>query len=159
MAQFRRWKQRFRAYHNSSNLQVLTLNDQQAFLVACVDDHIADRLTKTASETRAIFPNEVDHSCYNILEQLFQERIPLLLRKQQFLSYTQSEGQSGLKFRKELRNLADEANITEMMPEDMLGASCSPQWLFTSCHDRGSNPRPSNRRQRLRPFSHSDLHV
>ena len=120
MAQFRRWKQRFRAYHNSSNLRVLTLTDQQAFLVACVDDDISDRITSIASETTEIFPNETEHSCYDILEQLFQERIPLLLRRQQFLSYTQTEGQNGLKFREELRNLADEANIAEMMPEDML---------------------------------------
>ena len=120
MARFRRWKQRFKSYHQSSNLRVLPIVNQQAFLIACVDDDIADRLTRTASETTAIFPNEVDHNCYDILEQLIQERIPLLLRRQQFLSYQQSEGQNGLKFREELRNLADEANITEMMPEDML---------------------------------------
>ena len=99
---------------------MLTLTDQQAFLISCVDDDIADRLTRTASETTAIFPNETDHSCYDTLEQLFQERIPLLLRQQQFLSFKQAEGQSGPKFREELRNLADEANIAEMMPEDIL---------------------------------------
>ena len=99
---------------------MLTLTNQQAFLVACVDDDISDRITSIASETTEIFPNETEHSCYDILEQLFQERIPLLLRRQQFLSYTQTEGQNGLKFREELRNLADEANIAEMMPEDML---------------------------------------
>ena len=85
-----------------------------------MDDNIADRLNRTASETTAIFPKEIDHRCYNILEKLFQERIPLLLRRHQFLSYQQSEGQNGFKFREELRNLADQANITEMMPEDML---------------------------------------
>ena len=120
MGQFRRWKQRFRSYHHCSNLRVLPIIDQQAFLVACVDDDITDRLNRTASETTAIFPNEVDHSCYDILEKLFQERIPLLLRRQQFLSFKQAEGQNGLKFREELRNLADEANIAEMMPEDIL---------------------------------------
>ena len=76
----------FRSYHNSSNLGVLPITDQQAFLIACVDDDIADRLTRTASETTAIFANEIDHSCYDILEQLFLERIQLLLRRQQFLS-------------------------------------------------------------------------
>ena len=120
MAQFRRWKLRFKAYHDSSNLRMLTLTAQQAFLIACVDNDIADRITSTASETTEIFPNESEDNCYEILEQLFRERIPLLLRRQQFLSYKQSEGQNGLKFREELRNLADEADIAEMMPEDML---------------------------------------
>ena len=99
MGQFRRWKQRFRSYHHCSNLRVLPIIDHQAFLIACVDDDISDRLTRTASETTAIFPNKVDHSCSDILEQLFQERISLLLRRQQFLSYKQAEEQSGLKFR------------------------------------------------------------
>ena len=58
-----------RSYHHSSNLRTLPIVDQQAFLIACVDDGIADRLTRTASETTAIFPNEVDHSCYDILEK------------------------------------------------------------------------------------------
>ena len=38
LGQVRRWKQRFRAFHASSNLRVLSLPDQQAYLIACIDD-------------------------------------------------------------------------------------------------------------------------
>ena len=40
LGQVRRWKQRFRAFHASSNLRVLSLPDQQAFLVALSLIHI-----------------------------------------------------------------------------------------------------------------------
>ena len=38
------------------------------------------------------------------------------------------------------------------------GAACSPRWLFTSCHDRGSNPRPLDWGAGTIPLCHSDLH-
>ena len=46
-----RWKQRFRAFHASSNLRVLPLPDQQAFLIACIDDEVANRINRLVSDT------------------------------------------------------------------------------------------------------------
>ena len=38
------------------------------------------------------------------------------------------------------------------------GAACSPRWVFTSCHDRGLNPRPPDWGAGTIPLCHSDLH-
>ena len=52
----RRWKQRFRAFHASSNLRALPFTDQQAFLIACIDNEVASRINRLVSETPPMFP-------------------------------------------------------------------------------------------------------
>ena len=51
----RRWKQHFRAFDTSSNLCVLPLTDQQAFLIACIDDEVANRINRLVSDRN--YPN------------------------------------------------------------------------------------------------------
>ena len=58
LGQVRRKKQRFRAFHASSNLRVLSLPDQQAFLIACIDDEVANRIHRLVTETTPLFPNQ-----------------------------------------------------------------------------------------------------
>ena len=108
----RRWKQRFRAFHASSNLPVLRLPDKQAFLIACIDDEVANRINRLVSDTAPMFPNNVNiPCCFDIIDSLFKEKIPLLLRRVQFMSNRQQEGQDGISWREELRNLSDYAAI------------------------------------------------
>ena len=77
----RRWKQRFRAFHPSSNLRVLPLPDQQAILITCIDDEVANRINRVVSETTSMFPNNANiPCCFDIIDSLFREKIPLLLR-------------------------------------------------------------------------------
>ena len=52
--------------------------------------------------------------------QLFEEKIPLLLRRVQFIANKQQDGQDGISWREELRNLADDAAIEEMETADLL---------------------------------------
>ena len=90
----RRWKQRFRAFYASSYLRVLPLPDQQAFLIACIDDEVANRINRLVSETTPMFPNNANIPCgFDIIDSLFKEKIPLLLRRVQFMSNRQQEGQ------------------------------------------------------------------
>ena len=58
-----RWKQRFRAFHASTNLRVLPLPDKQAFLIACIDDEVANRINRLVTETTPIFPNNAAIPC------------------------------------------------------------------------------------------------
>ena len=117
----RRWKQRFRAFHASSNLRVLSLPDQQAFLIACIDDEVANRIHRLVTETTPLFPNQVQlPCCFDIIDNLYRERIPLLLRRVQFIANKQQEGQDGISWREELRNLADDAAIEDMSTADLL---------------------------------------
>ena len=48
----RRWKQRYTAFHQSSNFRILPIIDQQAFLLACIDDDIANRIIRVVTETQ-----------------------------------------------------------------------------------------------------------
>ena len=121
LGQVRRWKQRFRAFHASSNLRVLSLPDQQAYLIACIDDEVANRIHRLVTETTPLFPNHAQiPCCYDVIDSLFEEKIPLLLRRVQFIAAKQQDGQDGISWREELRNMADDAAIEDMETPDLL---------------------------------------
>ena len=98
----RQCKQRFMAFYSSSNLQALPLPDQQAFLIACVDDEVANRIKKVIMDTTPLFPNNAGNpSCYDTIDSLFREKIPVLLRRVQFMNHKQEEGQDSISWREE----------------------------------------------------------
>ena len=121
LGQVRRWKQRFRAFHASSNLRIISIPDQQAYLIACIDDKVANRIHRLVTETTPLFPNQAQiPCCYDVIDSLFEEKIPLLLRRVQFIANKQQDGQDGISWREELRNLADDAAIEDMETADLL---------------------------------------
>ena len=68
-----------------------------------------------------MFPNNANiPCCFNIIDNLFKEKIPLLLRRVQFMSNKQQEGQDGFSWREELCNLSDDAAIEDMQTPDLL---------------------------------------
>ena len=116
-----RWKQRFRAFHASSNLRFLSLPDQQAFLIPCIDDEVANRIHRLVTDTKPMFPNNAGiPCCFDIIDNLYREKIPLLLRCVQFIANKQQEGQDGIAWREQLHNLADAAAIKDMSTPDLL---------------------------------------
>ena len=117
----RRWKQRFKAFHSSSNLRELPLLAQQAFLIACVDNEVASRINRVVTDTTPIFPNNAGNpSCYDTIDSLFREKTPILLRRVQFMNHKQEKGQDGISWREELQYLANDADIKDMDPLDLL---------------------------------------
>ena len=68
-----------------------------------------------------MFPNNAEIPCFfDIIDSLFREKIPLLLRRVQFMSNKQQEGQDGISWREELRNLSDDRAIEDMTTPDLL---------------------------------------
>ena len=68
-----------------------------------------------------MFPNQAQlPCCYDVIDSLFKEKIPLLLRRVQFIANKQQDGQDGISWREELRNLADDAAIEDMETADLL---------------------------------------
>ena len=68
-----------------------------------------------------MFPNDaVIPCCFDIIDSLYREKIPLLLCRVQFMANRQQEGQYGLSWTEELRNLSDDATIEEMSTPDLL---------------------------------------
>ena len=117
----RDWKLRFIAYHTASNMRALPLSTQQAFLVNTLASDISKRITRLASETTPIFPVEGQLTCFDIIDQFFREKIPLLHRRKAFFTYNQQEGQDATQLREKLLSLADEGDIASM---DVEGALC-----------------------------------
>ena len=57
--------------------------------------------------------------CLDVIDGLFREKTPVLLRRAQMLGYKQEEGQDGINWREELRNIADDADVDEMTTADL----------------------------------------
>ena len=116
----RRWKQRYTSFHQSSNFRLLPITDQQAFLIACIDDDIANRIIRVVTETTPVLPNAAGNPCcLDVIDGLFREKNPVLLRRAQMLGYKQQDGQDGINWREELRNIADDADVDEMTTADL----------------------------------------
>ena len=85
------------------------------------------------TETTPLFPNQAQiPCCYDVIDDLFEEKIPLLLRHVQFIANKQQDGQDGITWREELRNMADDAAIEEMETADLLCVIYVTCLLYTS---------------------------
>jgi hypothetical protein len=117
MSTLRHWTRQFIAYHSASKMATLAVKDQQAFLFKCLDSELAGRLSRDVTATTAVVTG-VGDTCLDYIRGYFQERHPLLIRRKQFFSLRQKEGQDEIEFREELRSLAEEADIENIKYED-----------------------------------------
>ena len=100
MSVFRAWKRQFEAYYIISNMRFLSPTTQHAFLLKNVDHILSRRLVLSTTETTPILPNDDgDLSCFDVLGDYFQEVCPVLIRRQEFFSCRQNEGEDNSSFR------------------------------------------------------------
>ena len=58
---------------------------------------MANRIHRLVTETTPLFPNPAQlPCCYDVIDSLFKEKIPLLLRRVQFIANKQQDGQDGI---------------------------------------------------------------
>ena len=117
MSTLRHWTRQFTSYHCASKMATLANKDQQAFLFKCLDSELAGRLSLDVTATTSVVDG-VGETCLDYIQGYFQEPHPLLIRRKQFFSLRQKEGQDEIEFREELRSLAEEADIENMKFED-----------------------------------------
>ena len=117
MSVLRHWTRQFSSYHSASKMATLSIKDQQAFLFKCLDAELAGRLSRDVTATTPVIAG-VGQTCLDHIRGYFQERHPLLIRRKQFFSLRQKEGQDEIEFREELRSLAEEADIENIKFED-----------------------------------------
>ena len=120
MSVFRAWKRQFEAYYVISNMRHLAPSTQHAFLLKNVDKILSRRLVLSTTETTPILPTDGDLSCFDILDDYFQEVCPILIRRQEFFACRQNEGEDNSSFRDRLRALAEDGDVMGMKFEDLM---------------------------------------
>jgi uncharacterized coiled-coil protein SlyX len=112
-ADLKQWKRQFLAYFSASNMAAAKTSDQQAYLEACLDRDLAKAMTRLTTGTTPV-TGEAGNSCLAILEEIFDRRYPLLLRRRQYFNMTQQQGQDERSFLESVQAAADVADIANM---------------------------------------------
>ena len=117
--QFRHWAAQFKAFYSRSKLSTSTIPEQQWYLYKCLDVELADLVRLDVSETTQIFG--AVNSCFVVLEQKFEEEFPLFVRRLQYFQAMQKQGQPFSEFVTELKKLANEASVSTITPQEIVG--------------------------------------
>ena len=112
------WLKKFNAYYESSNMHLVRISVQQAYLRNCLDNALALQLESSIQATTPVVGQEV--SCLNSLIAIFKKKYPPLLRRKQFFSMTQQPGQDERAFLEAIKAAASEADVGGMTLQDSL---------------------------------------
>ena len=117
------WITQFRSYFEASRLHILPIAQQQAFLRQGLSPDVWTAIKQKVNITTAIFndPQRLDEdSCEEFLEEAFQVRYPLIMRRYRFFTYDRKGNQTYTDFYAKLQELALAANLEEMTMQDYL---------------------------------------
>jgi len=114
---YKQWKRQFSAYFSASNLDGARVPDQHAYLESCLHTDLAKIISREATQTT---PTLGEDSCMTILDKVFKNKYPIILRRKSYFSMTQKGGQDERAFLEDLRATADEADIAGMTLNDAL---------------------------------------
>lgn len=114
---YRQWKRQFTAYFSASHLDHAPTRDQHAYLESCLHADLAKVVSREATNTT---PTIGENSCFAILDNIFKNKYPIILRRKAYFSMVQKHGQDERSFLEDLRATADEADIAGMGLNDAL---------------------------------------
>lgn len=84
----RRWKEEFRTYYTSSNMDKANLQERQQYFLKCLGQSLREKVKKQI-ENLPIFSNDGDvETCYTTLDKVFLQEYPLVKRRQEFFELT-----------------------------------------------------------------------
>ena len=107
---------KYKAYYHASIMQLSRNQDQQAYLLNCLDSELYLRLTSSIAATTPVLG--AGNSCLNM--NIFKQNYPLLLWRKTFFQLQQQTGQDKRAFVKHLKAAGAEADIQGMNLEDAL---------------------------------------
>ena len=117
------WSISFRSYFDASKLDTLPVVQQQAFLRQGLKPDVWSAIKHKINDHTPVFSNPLDleeDSCQRFIENAFQIRYPLIMRRYEFFTYERKGNQTITNFRAKLRELAAAAQLEQMGQNDYL---------------------------------------
>ena len=117
------WSISFRSYFDASKLGTLPVVQQQAFLRQGLKPDVWSAIKHKINDHTPVFSNPLDleeDSCQRFIENAFQIRYPLIMRRYEFFTYERKGNQTITNFRAKLRELAAAAQLEQMGQNDYL---------------------------------------
>ena len=123
----RLWKSEFQDYYASNDMDQHKPRVQQNYFMRCISEKLRTKVRHRIVESTPVLdqppdPNgQVPDSCYKALDEIFKDTYPIVRRRQEFFNYMQSPNQLTTDYMDKLRELFDEAELTQNFdPEDLL---------------------------------------
>ena len=117
------WALQFRSYFDASRLHNLPFSQQQAFLRQGLNPDVWTAIQHKVNNDTRVFRNPLDLdevSCEEFIEDAFQIRYPLIMRRYKFFTYERKGNQTFTNFSAKLRELAAAAQLEQMGQNDYL---------------------------------------
>ena len=117
------WMAQFKAYYEASRLHVLPAQQQQAYLRCNLHPDVWIAIQQQVTLTTRIFKNEMqldEDSCEKLIDDAFQVRYPLIMRRYKFFTYERKGNQTFTNFYGKLIELASAAQLEKMGQKEYL---------------------------------------
>ena len=128
--EFRAWADNFETYFMASNLRLATAREQQLCLIKLLDGELKETITQNVERTRAVFQHQLlDRdglprtdlaSCMQLLEEHFESKNPINLRRLEFSKMQQANGQTLGQFATAARGVWLECDFQNLDPNEWL---------------------------------------
>ena len=112
-AEFRVWRQQFKAYFETSNLDLATPTQQAAYVKVLLDGHLVDEINATADDTTD------GVACLDILCNSFKAKYPVVVKRVAYFNVKQEHGESFSATITRIKNKAIDADIAKIKLDDV----------------------------------------
>ena len=111
------WMAQFKAYYEASRLHILPAQQQHAYLRCNLHPDVWIAIQERITLTTRIFKNDLqldEDSCEKLIEDTFQVRYPLIMRRYRFFTFERKGNQTFTNFYGRLIELASAAQLEKM---------------------------------------------
>ena len=114
--EYKHWSKRFRAFYRTSQLEKLNVMDQREYFNECLDASLAGIMeVKAPDALRVLSEDPTERTCLSLLDQIWQDRYPLNVRRHAYFGLRFSGGMQDVQaFVSQLEELASVADIRTM---------------------------------------------
>ncbi len=129
--EMRVWADKFKAFYLASQLDRVSLAEQQAYLFVCLDSHMAARIKDKARANTPIMEDAPgEESCLSLIEKEFEVKYPKFIWRLKFFQYRQSPGQLFSDYAAKLHKIGNEADLGSVRVEELyiykyIGGTCN----------------------------------